>query len=80
MRQREYQKALDLYTKVYENYPEEIRADNSLYAAAELYEYQLEDTEKAKELYEKLFIDFSNSTYAVEARKRFRVLRGDNIQ
>lgn len=77
---REYSKALDLYTKVYENYPEEIRADNSLYNAAELYDYQLQDPEKAKELYEKLFIDFSNSTYAVAARKRYRVLRGDNIQ
>jgi len=80
MSQRKYEEALELYTEVYEKFPEEIRADNSLFAAAELYEYQLEDTEKAKELYEKLFIDFSNSTYAVEARKRFRVLRGDNIQ
>ena len=42
-----------------------------------MYENQLSDPEKAKELYEKLFIDFSNSTLAVEARKRYRILRGD---
>jgi len=77
---RDYSKALELYTYVYENFPEEIRADNSLFKSAELYEYQLQDPEKAKELYEKLFVDFSNSTYAIEARKRFRLLRGDNIQ
>ena len=77
---RDYDKALELYTDVYENYVEEIRADNSLFAAAEIYEFYLEDLEKAKELYEKLFIDFSNSTYAVEARKRYRILRGDNVQ
>ena len=80
LRLRNYDKALELYTDVYENYVEEIRADNSLFAAAEIYEYYLQDMEKAKALYEKLFIDFSNSTYAVEARKRYRVLRGDNIQ
>jgi len=77
---RDYAKALELYTEVYENFPEEIRADNSLFKSAELYEYQLQDPEKAKELYEKLFVDFSNSTFAIEARKRFRTLRGDNIQ
>jgi len=39
----------------------------------------LVDLEKAKTLYEKIFIDYSGSTFAVEARKRFRKLRGDNI-
>ena len=78
-RQREYQQALDLYTKVYTDYAEELRADNALMKSAEIYENNLGDLEKAKELYEKLFIDFSNSTYAIEARKRFRFLRGDDI-
>jgi len=77
---KDYEKAKELYTKVYEDFPEEIRADNALFKLAELYEYQLEDEEQAKVLYEKLFIDFSNSTFAVEARKRYRILRGDNIQ
>ena len=42
-------------------------------------EAQLNDIEKAKELYEKVFIDFSGSTFAVEARKKYRMLRGDDI-
>ncbi|MDF1865187.1 MAG: tetratricopeptide repeat protein [Saprospiraceae bacterium] len=78
-RQREYQKAEEMYNKIIENFPEEIRADNSLYELAELYELHLGDLEKAKELYQTLFIDYSGSTFAVEARKKFRKLRGDDI-
>ena len=78
-RMKEYQKAADLYLLVIEKYPEEIRADNSLFELAELYEHQLNDVEKAMQYYEKIFIDYSGSTFSVEARKRFRKLRGDNI-
>jgi len=45
-----------------------------------MYETILDKPDKAMELFEKLFIEFSNSTYAVEARKRFRKLRGDEVQ
>lgn len=78
-KKRNFEKAAELYETIVEKYKEEIRADNSLFALAELYETQLNDIEKAKSLYETLFIDFSGSTFAVEARKRYRRLRGDNI-
>ncbi len=77
MKKREFEKAAEMYQKVIEKYPTEIRADNSLFALAELNEKQLNNKTKAKELYEKLFIDYSGSTFAVEARKRYRILRGD---
>ncbi len=48
-----------------------------MYHLAQLYEHQLNDVEKAKALYEKLFMDYSDSTFAIDARKRFRELRGD---
>ncbi len=76
---KDYTKAAALYQEVVDKYPEEIRADNSLFALAELYEFQLNDIEKAMQYYEKIFIDYSASTFSVEARKRFRKLRGDNI-
>jgi tetratricopeptide (TPR) repeat protein len=72
--------ALQKYELILEKHKEGIRADNALYEMAKIFDYQLDDKEKAKELYEKLFIDFSNSVLAVEARKRFRILRGDKIQ
>ena len=72
-------RAAEMYQRIIDEHADEIRADNALYELAELYETQLGDTEKAKELYETLFIDYSGSTFAVEARKRYRRLRGDNI-
>jgi tetratricopeptide (TPR) repeat protein len=77
MKQRKYAEAALLYEEIFTKYPEEIRADNALYALAGLYEEQLGDTAKAQELYEKIFVDYSGSTFSIEARKRYRILRGD---
>ena len=79
-KKKNFTKAAALLTQIVEEYPEEIRADNALFQLAELYEDELDDLEKAKELYERLFIDFSDSTLAVQARKRYRILRGDEVQ
>lgn len=79
-KRKEWDKAVEKYQQIYTNYPEEIRADNAIFELAQIYEKVLVDEEKAMELYEKLFIDYSGSILAVEARKRFRVLRGDPVQ
>ncbi|GJM33683.1 MAG: hypothetical protein DHS20C18_26840 [Saprospiraceae bacterium] len=79
-KKREYSKAAEMYQRIIDNFPEGIRTDNSIFQLAELYERHLDDLEKAKTLYETLFIDYSGSTFAVEARKRFRKLRGDDVQ
>lgn len=78
-KKRDYPKAAEMLQQIVKDYPDEIRADNALFELAELYETQLNDVEKAMELYEKVFIDYSGSTFAVAARKRFRRLRGDNL-
>jgi TolA-binding protein/thioredoxin-like negative regulator of GroEL len=75
----EWQAALDLYTEVADKYKEDIRADNALYAMAEIYELHLNQPEKAKGIYERIFNEFSGSVFAVESRKRFRRLRGDKV-
>ncbi len=77
---RQYDKAAEQYQHVVDTYPESIRLDNALFALAGLYEEPLNDKVKAQELYETLFIDYSNSILAVEARKRYRALRGDAVQ
>lgn len=80
-KQRDYVAAADMYNRIITDHVEEIRADNALFELAMMYENenQLNDLGKARELYEKIFLDFSGSTFAVEARKRFRILRGDDI-
>jgi hypothetical protein len=47
---------------------------------ANLHETRLNNKDKAMELYEKIFNDYSGSVFAVDARKRFRLLRGDKVQ
>jgi tetratricopeptide (TPR) repeat protein len=79
MKQRRYETAAALFQQVVDGFPTDIRADNALFNLAELYEQQLGNKDKAMELYEKIFVDYSSSTFAVEARKRFRKLRGDAI-
>ncbi|MCZ2102544.1 MAG: tetratricopeptide repeat protein [Chitinophagales bacterium] len=70
---------VQMYQSIIEKYPEEIKADDAIYELASFYDHQLNDREKAMELYHKLFIDYSASTYAVDARLRYRVLRGDEL-
>lgn len=79
-RQKKYPEAAREYAFILEKYNDGIRADNSLFALAQLQEKQLNDIDKAKELYERLFTEYSGSTFAVEARKRYRILRGDKVQ
>ncbi len=78
-KQRRTAEMIEMYQTIIEKYPDEIRADNAIFELAELYETKLNEPEKAKVLYEKLFVDYSSSTFAVEARKRFRILRGDEL-
>lgn len=79
-KRNDFVRAAALYQKVAESYPEDIRADNALFALAQLYETRLDAKDKAMTLYEKIFNDYSGSVFAVEARKRFRILRGDKVQ
>jgi len=78
-KQRKFDETAQMLQKIIDDYSDGIRADNALFELADLYEHHLDDVEKAKALYEKIFIEHSGSTFAVEARKRFRRLRGDDV-
>ena len=71
--------AKELYQKVLDFHFKDITADDALFRLAEMNERYFNDTAKAMELYEKLIIDYPGSLYVIEARKRFRALRGDTI-
>ena len=79
-KQKKMAEAISYYEKTISGDPESIRIDNALFALGELYEYNKRDIEKAKTYYERIFIEFTDSLYAVESRKRYRQLRGDKIQ
>jgi tetratricopeptide (TPR) repeat protein len=66
-----------LFAKIISNDSSSVLADDALYHRAELYENKIKDKVKAMELYQDLLIKYPGSLFAVEARKRFRSLRGD---
>lgn len=68
-----------LYAQVYGMYPDDILGDDALFKRAELNENQLKNPAKAMELYSELMLKYPGSIYTIEARKRFRYLRGDVI-
>jgi len=80
IKDREFARAATVLHRVADEFGEDIRADNALFQLGELYSGPLGDPEKAMACFEKIFSDYSNSTFAVEARKHFRRLRGDRVQ
>ena len=76
----ETEKAVDMLKRIEIEFSHDILADDAIYALAEIYQKKLEDKEKAKALYEKILLEFKGSIYTSEARKRFRKLRGDNLE
>ena len=76
---KDYQKAADNYEYVIANYRDGILADDAHFFLAELYRNELAQPEKAKSLYETLLFEHEDSIYFIEARKQFRMLRGDAI-
>jgi tetratricopeptide (TPR) repeat protein len=74
-----FTEALVYLQDIIDKYPDDILADDALFQLADLNENKLDDTEKAKVLYETLLTKYPGSLFVVDARKRFRTLRGDKI-
>jgi tetratricopeptide (TPR) repeat protein len=74
----DYQSALSQYQKIIDQHSEEIYIDEALFFSAEIYNKKLIDLEKAKSYYEKIVFHHQDSIYFVDARKKYRELRGDN--
>lgn len=65
--------------KIVDDYFYDILADDALYMLAGIYENRLNNKERAMELYQDLLLKFPGSLYTVDARVRYRTLRGDKL-
>jgi tetratricopeptide (TPR) repeat protein len=74
---KDYNSALSQYQQIMDNHSDGIYVDEALFFSAEIYNDELKDTEKAKPLYEKVIFNHQDSIYFVDARKKYRELRGD---
>lgn len=79
-KQEKFAEAEELYLKLIRDFSFDILADNALINLARLYEFRMQDTAKAKKIYEMIILNYTGSLYANEARKRYRFLRGDMLK
>ncbi len=78
-RQQKWGEAGGYLQKIIDGYAFDILGDDATFYLAELYDYKLNDKEKAMQYYQDVFVKFPGSTFGVDARKRYRQLRGDKI-
>ena len=76
----QYQKAEQNYLRLIQHFKNGILGDNAHFQLAELYAEKLDQPVKAQEFYEKIIFNYADSIYFVDARKKFRSLRGDDIK
>ena len=76
LKQHNYQKAVEHFKLLIDNYPNSILLDNSLFLIAYIYEEKIKDFDQAKKYFKTILFDHKGSLYAAESRKRFRKLAG----
>ncbi len=77
MEMGDFQEAISLLQNVVDNFGEDILGDDALFLIGTIYDDQLNEKEKAKEIFQSFLTKYPGSNKAAEARKRFRILRGD---
>ena len=76
-KEKEYPKAEQAYLALIALNAQDILADDAHYKLGVLYQEQMENQEKAQEYFEKIIYNYPSSIYLVDARKKYRALRGD---
>jgi tetratricopeptide (TPR) repeat protein len=79
LRKNNIAQALIYFQDLNKKYSTDLLADDALFDLADLYENSIHDKEKAMELYKQIITEHSGSLYVIEARKRYRALRGDAL-
>jgi tetratricopeptide (TPR) repeat protein len=80
VRKREYTRAVPLLEDIIKTYGKDLKGDDATFMLAEINEKELHNVEKAKEIYKSIITDYNSSLLVIEARKRYRALRGDKIE
>jgi len=74
-----HEQAAKYYEAIMTDYADGILGDDAMFKLADMNETKFKNLVKAKELYKQLLEKYPGILYVVEARKRFRALRGDII-
>ena len=79
LKESQYENTISNLLKIISIDAEGILVDDSYYLLAEVYKKKIKDTEKASEYYQKIIFEKPSSIYLVDARKKYREIRGDII-
>ena len=79
IKEKDFEKAILNLQKIIETDDQSFLIDDVCFMIASIYDENLKNVEKAKEYYQKIIFEHPSSIYLVEARKRFRKLRGDSL-
>lgn len=71
--------AIEDLQKIIKEYSTDILGDDARFLLAKTTEEKLKDKDAAMKMYAEILVKFPGSIYGAEARKRFRMLRGDTI-
>ncbi|MCR6641976.1 MAG: tetratricopeptide repeat protein [Sporocytophaga sp.] len=75
----DFDKSLLALEKINVSFSNDILGDDALFLTGIIYEENKKDNQKAMQIYQDFMIKYPGSIFNVEARKRFRKLRGDKI-
>jgi tetratricopeptide (TPR) repeat protein len=70
-----WEKAIEFYLMVYDSYSHDILADDAVIRIARIYDFRINNKEKAAEFYRKILFEFTASLHGAEARERFTELK-----
>jgi tetratricopeptide (TPR) repeat protein len=77
IQQKNYADAVPLLKKIADEHPNDLWADDAVFMLGDIYDNRLNDKASAKVWYQKIITNYPGSLWINEARKRFRLLRGD---
>jgi tetratricopeptide (TPR) repeat protein len=77
MEMGDFTTSINMLQNIVDNFGSDILGDDALFLIGSIYEDQLNEKEKAMEVYQTFLREYPGSNKAAEARKRFRTLRGD---
>jgi len=77
IQQKDYTGAVTLLKKIADEHSDNLWADDAVYMMGDIYQNKLNNPELAKSYYQKIISDYPSSLWINDARKRFRLLRGD---
>jgi tetratricopeptide (TPR) repeat protein len=79
IKQKNYAAAIESLSKIIATDNQGFLTDDVYFMMAEIYNNDLKNIEKALEYYQKIIFEHPSSIYLVDARKKYRKLRGDNL-